>query len=238
VNTRYIVIQFIEIGGDHLDSLIQEQKNTPPPHLKDILHKSKALLQQARKTLYFINATTIFSEDKTLHPLQFGHLFERLEFLNQLFPAGHQILFYLSRLPPSFQLEQEAVNTSIKRLVDAGILKQPLKLDVQPAAQFLKTILQTLQMEYEWKFEILDVMEISHINPDGSLNPTSMMQTLARCFKSGMLHSKQQPHSIVVNYMVAAAKVISCPSSVKYFRKKQNFSARRPNRSYFTPFIG
>jgi hypothetical protein len=80
---RFVLVQFIEIGGDHLDSLMTADKEVPPPtttrmtsrsagahahaqgadtsrEMRDILDRSAALLTQARKTIYFINADTLF----------------------------------------------------------------------------------------------------------------------------------------------------------------------------------
>ncbi|KAL6072111.1 Ankyrin repeat-containing protein [Balamuthia mandrillaris] len=74
-DTRFVVLQFIEIGGDHLDSLMamktedeqqphkQEKDETHPQrdhHLEAILKRSLNLLKDARKTLYFVNASTMF----------------------------------------------------------------------------------------------------------------------------------------------------------------------------------
>lgn len=141
---RYIVIQFIEIGGDHLDSimkehlslsLLQETSNmeiernaihnkqedrTQNKEIRDILSRSLRLLLDSQKTIYFINANSLF-----IYQFTFSHttnqyflslklkkeslqlLLSRLRFLNSIFyhklasvqsSSYQRILFYISRL--------------------------------------------------------------------------------------------------------------------------------------------
>jgi len=105
-STRFVGIQFLELGGDHLDRLmtfathqhdvtavINRPLSDPSPgdtsfssHLQDVLERSMDLLKTSRRTLYFINCQTLFDRSPhtgvlTLSHTAFMRLLERLAFL-------------------------------------------------------------------------------------------------------------------------------------------------------------
>lgn len=72
-------------------------------NLIDILEKTKKILIESKKTIYFINISNLFQALKNedsyfiLKIESFLKLIDRLKFLNSIFSQSHQILFYLSR---------------------------------------------------------------------------------------------------------------------------------------------
>ena len=58
------LLQLIEIGGDHIDLLMaHNQGRSAPPELADIAVQSARLRCTASKTMYFVNASTLFAPD-------------------------------------------------------------------------------------------------------------------------------------------------------------------------------
>jgi hypothetical protein len=84
-DARFVVLQFIEIGGDHLD-LLTDAANAPK-EIADVVEKSLDLIKMATKTMYFLNLRTVDAESLT----------RRLRFLCSTFPPGHEVIFTLMR---------------------------------------------------------------------------------------------------------------------------------------------
>eukprot|EP00736_Rhodelphis_marinus_P013102 Rmarinus@m.29798 len=115
-DTRYVVIQFIEVGGDHLDHLATASKKDlsgdplmgqEEKIMVDILRKSDSLLRSAQHTLFFLNASTLLGvvQDPSRggHTVRFAEdglrcVVRRLDYLGRVLPARHEMLFYVSRL--------------------------------------------------------------------------------------------------------------------------------------------
>eukprot|EP00899_Mesostigma_viride_P017292 jgi/Mesvir1/25564/Mv01798-RA.3 len=55
---RYVMVQFIELGGDHLDQMMSGRAHCADA-MGDTLERSLSLLQEARKTVYFVNCQTL-----------------------------------------------------------------------------------------------------------------------------------------------------------------------------------
>lgn len=114
--TRFVSIQFIEIGGDHLDLLMAPPAmlESLPEATRTIRGQSWDLLTSAQKTAYFVNTPQLlpqrkmslesrdsckWSEQNVLCVEALVHLLQRIRFLSrELFPPGHEIVFILSRL--------------------------------------------------------------------------------------------------------------------------------------------
>ncbi|KAH7829351.1 uncharacterized protein MONOS_6751 [Monocercomonoides exilis] len=98
---RYVAFEMIEVGGDHLDSLMapkieeklnisklegstKESERDGSP--SDVLSLSSTMLKETQATLYFINSSTLFSDLSTSTFSEAGlkRFLERLQFISSL----------------------------------------------------------------------------------------------------------------------------------------------------------
>ena len=96
--TQYAAVQLIEIGGDHLDRMLDGGDE-----LGGVVGRSEALVAASQKSVYFINGSTLLAPTAgalELVPDALALLLRRLRYLRGVLPAGQEALFYLSRLPP------------------------------------------------------------------------------------------------------------------------------------------
>lgn len=258
-DTVYVVIQFIEIGGDHMDTLMEYRETKPqqqaveatadPIHrsLVDILERSYDLLLKSKKTIYFINAATLFSTCETgesiLNGASFVKLITRLRFLNATFPEGHQMLFYLSRYL------QTAIFTVDSVVQSLGVIRKECGIDIMrmittplstSVTEFIMIVLEAFAHAENWSLKIVNVWPASHIKEksghsddtfeEGSLNPEEIISTLVRCFMSQMvqaylhhcwLTNVLQVHSDKPPYAAVAEEIVKCyKSELEEFREK------------------
>ena len=103
---RYIIIQFIEIGGDHLDSMMDQSHQSSK--LSNIFTQSINLLKSSLKTIYFINATTLCYPGNTIDLNQFSLLLKRFQYLNKSF---------LLRTKFSVILQDQKKSSTIKKFL-------------------------------------------------------------------------------------------------------------------------
>ena len=96
--TQYAAVQLIEIGGDHLDRMLDGGDE-----LGGVIGRSEALVAASQKSVYFLNGSTLLASAAgalELVPDALALLLRRLRYLRGVLPAGQEVLFYLSRLPP------------------------------------------------------------------------------------------------------------------------------------------
>ena len=96
--TQYAAVQLIEIGGDHLDRMLDGGDE-----LGGVVGRSEALVAASQKSVYFLNGSTLLAPTAgalELGPDALALLLRRLRYLRGVLPAGQEVLFYLSRLPP------------------------------------------------------------------------------------------------------------------------------------------
>lgn len=187
---RYVVIQLIEIGGDHIDLLMAHNAGKAPPELVDVATQSHQLLKTASRTMYFANMSTLFSKncdsdnELKINSKALETLRKRMEFLNETYPSGHEIMFNLMRAP--------------KDLTD-------------PIEKF-SSIVNSLQRSEGWKFGINEVRVASHLTEDGDLDVEGVMSTLCRLLAMNDEHdmatnprSAAGSDALVVPHVIAAA---------------------------------
>lgn len=97
-DTQYVSVEFIEIGGDHLDQMMGIQ----PPTDVSILQQSAALLTKTERTLYFLNYDTTFGEDGVFLGGAAARMRDRLVWLSATLPQPHSVRSAL--LPPDLIL--------------------------------------------------------------------------------------------------------------------------------------
>ena len=118
-DARYVLTQFIEVGGDHLDRLMARSSSVSSPvpspgWLEDTLKMSERLLRGVSRGAYYINAATLFEPQPTGANLSepgtqlvisipaLRRLLDRLSYLSLSAPsAGLELLVLVSRLPPA-----------------------------------------------------------------------------------------------------------------------------------------
>ena len=96
--TQYAAVQLIEIGGDHLDRMLDGGDE-----LGGVVGRSEALVAASQKSVYFLNGSTLLASAAgalELVPDSLAVLRRRLRDLRGVLPTGQEVLFYLSRLPP------------------------------------------------------------------------------------------------------------------------------------------
>ena len=119
-DTRYVVIQFIEFGGDHLDQLMNSTLSATDS-IREIVSRSRNMLQACHKIVYFINGLNLLALRETSghlnnavvgdasplpHTLPMSDwpawekLAERLQFLRSIVPSDTSFMFHISRPPP------------------------------------------------------------------------------------------------------------------------------------------
>ena len=130
-DSRYAVVQLIEIGGDHLDELKRREEHDLDASsnaatngtVSDILRRSAALLATSERTVYFINAASLFDFDAAItttthdgtglealpaqrdppwlvRPAAVRNLLARLDYLSDALGGDHQVLVLVARMPP------------------------------------------------------------------------------------------------------------------------------------------
>ena len=188
---RYVVIQLIEIGGDHIDLLMAHKAGRAPPELSDIAKQSHQLLKTASRTMYFVNVNTLFSkahdgagEEVEVDKKALETLRKRMEFLNETYPPGHEIVFNLMRAPADMS---------------------------DPISKFT-SLITSLQRSEGWKFGINEVRLASHLTTDGDLNVEGVISTLCRLLAMNDEHdmatnprSAAGADALVVPHVIAAA---------------------------------
>ena len=124
-DARYVLTQFIEVGGDHLDRLIARASPagctvgspaSSPGWLDDTLRMSERLLRGVGRGAYYLNAATLFPSH--VSPTDAGEnsdtnqlvisvpalrlLLDRLSYLSRSAPTvGLELLILVSRLSPT-----------------------------------------------------------------------------------------------------------------------------------------
>ena len=192
--TRFIVLQFLELGGDHLD-LIMHPPTLPDPadegnykqvqFLLDIRQRSLTLLKDARKTLYFLNANSLFVNNPSQSESPEGSnwdvdssffrvLVQRIQYLNDLYAtpslnsAQHQILLHISRLPLELL---RAVVQEIRPVNNPRTELSPAELfSIMSQSATLKHLFQQMQLIIHGS---LAVEELSQQN--SSVPPSSVV---------------------------------------------------------------
>lgn len=146
--TRFVVISLHEMGGDHLDRMMElynkseydpknktQQQNSVDmsknPLIEESLLQSIKIIKNANKIIYFVNSETVETVDapdassRTTTSL----LEKRIKFLNDILTDDTDIMFYCSRLDKYFS------TTTVKDSEEQGVeALEGLSLDDNPTA--------------------------------------------------------------------------------------------------------
>jgi hypothetical protein len=204
-DTRFIALQFIEIGGDHLDSMMNP--NSVSPSLKDIVNRSLQLVHQAKKTIYFINLKTLLDvngNEISLQKSAYEILISRLSFLSELFKEKHGILFSLSRVPLGQDLKINL--TEVSKQVGFAVPASKSTEVTQQIVDLMQVLLMHEHHARKWSFDVVDVYSSSHLDTEQNLNVTSILGTLVKLLGNNMVHSKTEPEMIVARHVISCFK--------------------------------
>ncbi|MFW9930617.1 MAG: hypothetical protein ACFFD1_14605, partial [Candidatus Thorarchaeota archaeon] len=91
LDTRYVMIQFIEIGGDHLERLISFEKEKG--FITEILNQSKGLLSNIHSLVYFMNFNDLVNKNnEQMDNDNFFLFISRIDYLIKNYDNTNQIL--------------------------------------------------------------------------------------------------------------------------------------------------
>ncbi|KNC47352.1 uncharacterized protein AMSG_03786 [Thecamonas trahens ATCC 50062] len=158
---RYVAIQFVEIGGDHLDRIMtsdDELAAAPEPGLLELVATSRAMLSSVASAVYFVNgAEWAESPDAAAAALR-----SRLQYLDGLY-AGHEAALELMICITRVELGSDAASQVRDQVVElvAGD-------DAAPRGG--------LAFGPLWL--------CAHIDAGGDLVPDQIMLTLSRLFRA------------------------------------------------------
>ncbi|CAJ1407954.1 unnamed protein product [Effrenium voratum] len=101
---RFVALHFTELGGDHLDRLLQFQEEAPAEsaqeafwaQMHEVMLGSLRLLKETNRTVFFINCATLFPGG-ALSAAALRQTLRKLKFLDGAAP-GVELLFYCARL--------------------------------------------------------------------------------------------------------------------------------------------
>ena len=200
---RFVLVQFIEIGGDHLDRMMQttqgsssssssnEDDSDMTPFVRDIVSQSVQLIRRAYSSIYFINVTSLtepvagISRRRKLSGVAFGRLLDRLEYLRTLLPERRRLLVYTSRLPARECFATEHREQDLLHVAREVSRVQQLSshdgmvdvADVHPMTTLLGDVLPQIALARGWEIEIVGVHEVNHLvlpsDTDGSTDTLS-----------------------------------------------------------------
>jgi hypothetical protein len=229
--TRYVLLQFQEIGGDLLDLLMLSDEdiataNQGPlasDHLRmrlGVRTKTLSWLNSARKTVYFVNATSLcnVTPQPSVSQAVTTLLLERMDFLNKMFPDGHDVLLHVSRLPEGLPEDDCAVTVLTDTLSDllfdaygvenswrgskAAVEAPPPGIrfseeaDTTPCkarwgvSALLRCFLEEMGRQRQWRLRFIMPHALPHLKASGLINSSGVMHTLVALFEHGMVNSR------------------------------------------------
>lgn len=226
-DTRYIAIQFVEIGGDHLDRIVefegQSNANNDIDKIRVIVENSVKLLKKTKKTLYFANLATLLDirEENEEYVARFNEanlklFIQRLSFLSRVFSdqiVEHETLLYFSRSPihevnfaSNMSFEDTSLNFAGEFLAGEN---QGNILEI------LGKFVAMLKSRFQWKIAFTDVVCTNHLNNNGTVNYSEVLNTLKRLFKKGF-HSRHEIQELVTT------KLLECWENIGRKLKKNS----------------
>lgn len=183
-DARFALLQFVEVGGDHLDRLVANDDAALAacdPLLPGIVAASRALLSAATRSVYWLNARTLFAGAADAHavaPPAWDVLCRRLRYLDGLFPPEHDVVLLLTRLPPGGDGDAIAASLSAR-------------LAAQAAAE-------------GWALRLAPVACVQHLTSAGALDAGALVASVARMIRGGLLSTNESVDAIV------AAQLLRC----------------------------
>lgn len=211
-DTRFFAVQFIELGGDHLDQLMNPDLCASQA-ARDIVARTQQLLGRCHKIVYFANGQQLFSgpnQALAAQPLEI--LLRRLAFLAASC-EGVNFMITMVRCQASFMTLDEARDLwrllpllqglPMPSFFSASVAADAAKV-VTPV-MLLQAVLQSLQTRPEHAFLArgVDVQALEHLHTDGSLWPEAIIATLARMFRNSMIQSSVDPSFLVAHHLFA-----------------------------------
>ncbi|OLS21241.1 MAG: hypothetical protein HeimC3_36620 [Candidatus Heimdallarchaeota archaeon LC_3] len=196
--TRYVLIHFIEIGGDHLDRLINNNEDSKD--IKEILSQTKAILKTTKQLMYFINFNELFLNNfNKLNFEEFKKITSRIQYLIQNFQLIEEITFVLSRYDEktASRMRLNQIHDQLKEIIE----NSKNKFDNKSIKDLIYDYLSFLKIK-KFKNTEIDLILGEHLSPDQSLNVRGIMQTLMNIFKKEMILSEKLSKSHVIYYLL------------------------------------
>lgn len=194
--TRYVVVQFIEFGGDHLDRLM-DPAHDAPEHVRSIVERSRAMLAGCQKVVYFLNGRVLFGDGAAA---AIETLVKRLQFLARTLPAAFAMMFHITRVPPALTATETvawmaALATRLHVAVPppASLLAPATPAPAQCAEIALKELLAAVLPRATVGPSVAAppaapaVCATDHLTEDGLLHAPNIVATLARMFRGQLM---------------------------------------------------
>lgn len=230
-DTCYIVVQFIEFGGDHLDQLMGRAA-AGCQATQDVVERSRALLTQCRRVVYFINGAALLSEQQAgkrrrtglaaaapgegARPALDGATLEmlvaRLEFLDGLLPAGVDVMVLVSRSGARGATAADVSGDGGGAAAAAAGGAAAMELDggdgdVTPAALIASELARVAKHRGWGRVRLGGRIHANeHLDAAGALNPEAICCTLASMFKRDMVYAAGDPSAFVVAHLLRCFK--------------------------------
>eukprot|EP00898_Chlorokybus_atmophyticus_P005160 jgi/Chlat1/5645/Chrsp369S05388 len=253
-DVRYVVIQFMEVGGDHLDQLMAGPEHAHSHAMMEILHRSLALLRDANRTAYFINCSTIthtINSKLSLNEAALSTLIDRMDYLNNIMPAGHEVLLIASRLPPAASIDAEFIQQTaqiVKEVASIHIniqsgdthdthVVQPVvssvdgevllgKHDAHPLPGVLLSVLRGVGVTRGWRLRFVDAVSAYHVKDaaSGEVDARAVVATLVRLFANRMVHANEEKaDAIVATHVIKCSQMLepTCVVSASLYKRAQ-----------------
>lgn len=157
----YVVVQLVELGGDHID-LMMRPSAAVPPALREVAVRSRALLRAVAHVVYFVNATALLTKDNA-HAAAVDALRRKLAFVARVLQdadSGNtgRVLFAISRVPEDDDRAPEPVEERFARVLETELPREAAAL----------------------RWCRADCFAVHHLTPSGALDATGVLTTFAR----------------------------------------------------------
>jgi hypothetical protein len=209
--TRYILINFIEVGGDHLDRIIKniDHKN----NVKELIFQTKEILKHVHQMIYFINFKELVNTELgNFDNSKFDQISLRMSYLKSEFPLIKNIHFVISRY------DKQIANTVNYQILLSEIRKKKkFHHNLDQSNSFLLVLreyLNYLNYKDNWKIN-LSVTNCDHILSDNSLNVNGILKTFTNLFDKKVFYSEELSQSHVIVHLLNFFNVYS-------IKKKKN----------------
>ncbi|MHA2102732.1 MAG: hypothetical protein ACW981_04855, partial [Candidatus Hodarchaeales archaeon] len=196
--TRYVLINFIEVGGDHLDRIINNKDLNKD--VQELTSQTKEILRHAHQVMYFINFKELINPQfQRIDYSKFHQISSRVSYLKTEFPLIKSLDFVISRYD-----EEIANNINQERLIEK--IKKEIKTDYNfnQTNSFLEVMheyLKYFSYNDNWSLN-LEVLKGNHLFSDNSLDIKGIMKTFTQLFHKKLFYSEKLSQSQVILHLL------------------------------------
>ena len=198
MDTRYIALQILEIGGDHLERLMNVRDEVAK--VKNVLVESQNLIIRAKKSVYFLNCKTLFQQSAKPFKEKMDTILARIDFLSSLASESREMLLYLSRVPENEE-DSKTLSTMIRDFARDRHLPM-YKNRYKNLENLIRTLLTNIGRMRNWNMSFPEVKHVNHIDEDGSLITKNVIATLRSLLERGATDIEAGIGSTLIAYLL------------------------------------